>query len=101
VSGVTWSELDPVAEIDSSSSVLDCPVTLTTVRYLRTKDGRERVQLDLLEFQALVDAASVAEHGLPDVSMLISELRSALKSREGYVEADEVLAECDAAHGSD
>jgi hypothetical protein len=71
---------------------------LTTVRYVRTGSGRERVELDLAEFQALVDAASIAEQGLPDVTALISELKLALESSEGYVEADELLAEYDAAH---
>ena len=74
-------------------------MTLTTVRYLRTKDGRQRVEIDLAEFQALVDAAASAEHGLPDAKTLISELQSALRSAEGYVDAGELLAEYDAIHG--
>jgi hypothetical protein len=57
------------------------------------------VEIDLAEFQALLDAAATAEHGLPDTKVLISELRSALESAEGYVDADELLAEYDAAHG--
>jgi hypothetical protein len=74
-------------------------VTLTTVRYLRTKDGTERVQIGLPEFQALLDAATIAERGLPDVKALIAELRAALGSTEDYVDADEFLAKYDAAHG--
>jgi hypothetical protein len=73
-------------------------VTLTTLRYVRAEDGKQRVELDLAEFQALVDAASIAEHGLPDVQALISELKVALASPEEYVGADELLAEYDAAH---
>jgi hypothetical protein len=75
-------------------------VTLTSVRYLRADDGKQRVLLDLAEFQALLDAASIAEHGLPDVKTLISELKKALASPEGYVDADELLAEYDATHGT-
>jgi hypothetical protein len=52
-------------------------VTLTTVRYVRTENVEQRVELDLAEFQALLDAASIAEHGLPDVKALISELKLA------------------------
>jgi hypothetical protein len=74
-------------------------VTLTTLRYLRAEDGTQRVQLDLPEFQALLDAASIAEHGLPDVQALLTELKAALASSEGYVGADDLLAEFDAAHG--
>jgi hypothetical protein len=75
-------------------------MTLTTVRYVRTKDGAERVELDIAEFQALLDAAAAAESGLPDVKVLIAELKAAMESREGYVSADDFLAQYDAAHGS-
>jgi hypothetical protein len=74
-------------------------MTLTTVRYVRTKDGAERVELDIAEFQALLDAAA-AESGLADVKVLIAELRAAMESRESYVDADDFLAQYDAAHGS-
>ena len=57
------------------------------------------MEIDLAEFQALVDAAAAAEHGLPDTKALISELQSALESPDEYVDADEVLAEYDATHG--
>ena len=46
-------------------------MTLATMQLVRTKDGTERVLLDLAEFQALVDAASAAEHGLPNVAAVI------------------------------
>jgi hypothetical protein len=75
-------------------------MTLTTVRYFRSKDGAERVELDIAEFQALLDAASAAEHGLPDVKTVIAELRAALASCEGYIDVDDFLAQHDAAHGS-
>jgi hypothetical protein len=74
-------------------------VTLTTVQYVRTNDGTERVQIGLAEFQALLDAATIAERGLPDVKALIAELRAALESTEAYIDADEFLAKYDAAHG--
>jgi len=73
-------------------------VTLTTVKYVRAEDGTQRVLLDLAEFQALLDAASIADHGLPDVNLLISELKLALASPESYVDADQFLAEYDATH---
>ena len=73
-------------------------MTLASVQYLRTKDGTERVVMDLAEFQALLDAAATAEHGLPDVKELIRELKAALQSSEGYVGVDDFLAEYDAAH---
>jgi len=73
-------------------------MSLTTLRYVRTENGKQRVELDLAEFQALVDAASIAEHGLPDVRALISELKLALASTEDYVGADELLAEYDVTH---
>jgi hypothetical protein len=74
-------------------------VTLTTVRYLRTTDGTPKVEIGLAEFQALLDAASIAEHGLPDVKEVIAALRAVLASPEGYVDADQLLAEFDATHG--
>jgi hypothetical protein len=66
---------------------------------VRARDGSERVQLALAEFQALLDAASIAEHGLPDVKALIAELKAALGSAEGHVDAGEFLAKYDATHG--
>lgn len=73
-------------------------VVLKSVEIVRSKDGTERVVLDLAEFQALLDAASVAEHGLPNVKDVIRELRAVLASGGAYVDADEFLAEYDAAH---
>jgi hypothetical protein len=75
-------------------------MTLTTLRYVQSADGTERVELGLAEFQALVDAASVAEHGLPDVKQLLAELRAALSSADGYVDGEKLLAELDAARSA-
>ena len=75
-------------------------MTLTTVRYVRTEDGTAKVEIGLPEFQALLDAASIAEHGLPDLREIAVALRAALASPAGYVDADELLAEFDATHGS-
>jgi hypothetical protein len=66
-------------------------VTLTTLRYVLAENGKQRVDFDLAEFQALEDAASIAEHELPDVKALIFELRLVLTSPEGYIEAGELL----------
>ena len=65
---------------------------------VRGKDGAERVLLDLSEFQALVDAASAAEHGLPNVATVVRELKVALSATEGYLDAEELLQQYDAAH---
>jgi hypothetical protein len=75
-------------------------VTLTTVRYVRATDGTQKVEIGLPEFQALLDAASIAEHGVPDVKEVIAALRVALASPESYVDADQLLAEFDATHGT-
>ncbi len=75
-------------------------MTLTTVRYLRATDGTPKVEIGLPEFQALLDAASIAEHGVPDVTEVVAALRAALASPEGYVDADQLLAEFDATHGT-
>jgi hypothetical protein len=58
------------------------------------------VQLDVAEFQALLDAAAVAESGAPDLKVLIAELAAAMKSNEGYVDADVLLEQYDAVHGT-
>ena len=54
--------------------------------------------LDLAEFQALLDAASMAEHGLPDVKAVVEALRSVLGSESEYMDAGEFLERYDAAH---
>jgi hypothetical protein len=70
-----------------------------TLRLVRGEDGTERVLIDLAEYQALLDAASAAEHGLPDVSIVIRELKAALTTTEAsYVDVDELLQQYDALH---
>ena len=73
-------------------------MTLKSVQFVRAKDGTERVVLDLAEFQALLDAANMAEHGLPDVKALIHELRAVLESESEYIDAGEFLDQYDATH---
>jgi hypothetical protein len=70
-------------------------------KIVRAADGNRQVLLDLAEFQALLDAARMAEHGAPDVEELVRELDAALRSGEGSIELDDFLAEYDAVHGSD
>jgi hypothetical protein len=70
------------------------------VKLVRTNDGVDRVLVDLAAFQALLDAASIAKHGLPDIKMLIGELKAALESGDDYVDAGTFLEQYDAAHGS-
>lgn len=74
------------------------PMTLKSVQFVRAEDGTQRVLLDLAEFQALLDAASVAEHGLPDVKRVLDALRSVLTSESEYVDAGDFLDRYDAAH---
>jgi hypothetical protein len=69
-------------------------------KLVRAKDGRPHVRVDLADFQALVDAAAIAEHGTPDTELLIRELRKALEAGGDYVDADAFLEQYDAAHGS-
>ena len=71
---------------------------MKSVQFVRAKDGTQRVLLDLAEFQALVDAASIAEHGLPDVKSVVDGLRSVLESESDYVDAGDFLDRYDAAH---
>jgi hypothetical protein len=69
-------------------------------KLIRSEDGAERVLVDSAHFQALLDAASIAEHGLPDVKRAIQELRAALAMGDDYVDAGELLERYDAVHGS-
>jgi hypothetical protein len=67
-------------------------------RRVRDRDGTERVLVDLADFQALVDAADLATHGVPDVRVIVERLRANLEADEAVVDVDEVLAAYDAAH---
>jgi len=73
-------------------------VTLKSLQFVRAKDGSEQVLLDLAEFQALLDAASIAEHGLPDVKVVVEGLRSVLATSSEYIDANDFLDRYDAAH---
>lgn len=75
-------------------------MTLRSLQFVRAKDGSEQVLLDLVEFQALLDAASIAKHGLPDVKRVVEGLRSVLAANSEYVEADDFLERYDAAHNA-
>lgn len=75
-------------------------MTPASARLVRAKDGSENVLLSLAEFQALLDAASAAEHGIPETEQMIAELKKALTSEPDYVDATEFLEQYDAVHGS-
>lgn len=66
-------------------------------RRVRDRDGTEQVLVDLADFQALVDAADLATHGVPDVRAIVERLRANLEADEEVVDVDEVLAAYDAA----
>jgi len=69
---------------------------------VRAADGIERVILELQDFQALLDAAAAARHGLPDVSSLVVRLQADLDDpMSEVIDLDQFLAEYDALHGSD
>ncbi|HEU5073593.1 MAG TPA: hypothetical protein VFU02_05460 [Polyangiaceae bacterium] len=71
-----------------------------SARLIRGEDGSENVLLSLVEFQALLDAASAAEHGIPETKQVIAELKKALTADSNYVDASEFLEQYDAVHGS-
>lgn len=71
-----------------------------SARLVRAEDGTENVLLSLEEFQALLDAADAAEHGIPETKQVIAELKRALSSESDYVDAAEFLERYDALHGS-
>jgi hypothetical protein len=58
---------------------------------IRASDGTERVLLDLADFQALLDAADAAAHGLPEIGPVVQR-RMTLEPAE-YVDLDDFLAE--------
>ena len=68
-------------------------------RILKGSDGRERVLLELAEFQGLLDAARQADTGLPEVAPLIRKLADVLRAPREEVDLDQFLADYDAAHG--
>ena len=68
-------------------------------RVLKGCDGRERVLIELAEFQALLDAARCSEAGLPEIRPLVKKLGVLLDEPREYVDLDEFLADYDAAHG--
>jgi hypothetical protein len=68
-------------------------------RILKGSDGRERVVLELAEFQALLDAARQTAAGLPEVAPLVRKLDEILRAPREEVDLDRFLADYDAAHG--
>ena len=71
-----------------------------SARLVRAEDGSESILLSLEEFQALLDAASAAEHGIPETKQVVAELKRALTSSSGYIDASTFLEQYDALHGS-
>ena len=70
-----------------------------SAKVLRDSDGRERVLLDLAEFQALLDAARRPDAGLPELGPLIRRLEKVLETPAEEVDLEQFLADYDAAHG--
>jgi len=68
-------------------------------KVLKDSDGRERVLLDLAEFQALLDAARRPDAGLPELGPLIRKLEGVLETPAEEVDLERFLADYDAAHG--
>jgi hypothetical protein len=75
-------------------------MAIKSAQFVRTKDGTERVVLDIAEFQALLDAARIAEHGLPDLKLVVEGLSSVLESESEYMDAGEFLDQYDATHNA-
>jgi hypothetical protein len=66
---------------------------------VRAADGTERVVLEVADFQALLDAASAAAHGLPEIEPLVRRLGAILDQSPDTVDLEDFLAEYDALHG--
>jgi hypothetical protein len=71
-------------------------------RLIRDREGKEHVVLELGDFQALLDAPSAVEDGLPEVRSVVERLALVLRSTsdQDVVDLDEFLARYDAAHGT-
>ena len=70
-------------------------------RVIRDHQGRERVVLDLADFQALLDASEGAESVPPDLGAVVRKLAEVLKGKpDDVVDLDAFLADYDAAHGA-
>jgi hypothetical protein len=77
------------------------PIDPARVRRVRTRDGREQVVLDLVDFEALVIAAEAANAAplSPElIAEIIERLRQNFEADEPGVDLDEFLAAYDAAH---
>jgi hypothetical protein len=81
------------------SAAMDTTLSLASARLFRDENGIERVTLDLAEFAALVNAASIARHGVPDTTVIVRKLEEVLAEGGEYIDLDDFLAEYDAAHG--
>ena len=69
---------------------------------MRDRDGRERVILDLVDFQVLLDASHEAATKQPDLRVVIERLAAMLDEKpDEIVDLDEFLANYDAVHGCD
>ena len=75
-------------------------MVLKSAQLVRSRDGIERVVIDLPEFQALVDAATESKHSPPEAREIIEELRKVFESDDEYIDVDDFLAEYDAAHNA-
>ena len=72
----------------------------TAARRVRGADGTEHILVDVVEFEALVDAANAASGGMPDVGPIVERLGRVLELDEPTVELEQFLREYDAVHGS-
>lgn len=68
-------------------------------KLLKDRNGQERVLLDLVEFQGLLDAARRPDAGLPEFGPLIRNLERVLDTPADEVDLERFLADYDAAHG--
>lgn len=68
-------------------------------KVLKDSDGRERVLLDIVDFQALLDAARRPDTALPEFAPLIRKLEGILAGSVEEVDLERFLADYDAAHG--
>ena len=73
-------------------------MVVKSAQLIRGKDGKERVVLDLPEFQALLDAATDSSHQLPSTREIVDELRKIFELGAEYIDVDDFLAQYDAAH---
>ena len=71
----------------------------SAARRVRSADGTEHVLVDVVEFEALVDAANAASGGMPEAGPIIERLARVLDLDEPTVDLEQLLREYDAVHG--